>query len=56
MYLAARGWGIQPGEFWDMTLGEFMAEYEMRRPRDPQNDYAGSLTRADVNELRAWDE
>jgi hypothetical protein len=25
-YLAARRLGIQPGEFWDMTLPEFFAE------------------------------
>jgi len=56
MYLSARGWDIQPGEFWNMTLGEFLVEFEHRRPRDPENDYAGSLTRADVDELRAWDE
>lgn len=56
MYLAARSWGVQPGEYWDMTLGEFMAELEQRRPRDPANDYAGSLTRADVEDLMSWDE
>lgn len=26
MYLAARSWGIQPSEFWEMTLGEWMLE------------------------------
>ena len=56
MYLLARSWEIQPGEYWAMTLAEFMAEWEHRRPRDPQNDYAGSLLQADVDELRAWDE
>lgn len=26
MYLAARSWGVQPGEFWSMTMGEWMLE------------------------------
>lgn len=26
MYAQARNWGIQPSEFWDMTLGEWMLE------------------------------
>lgn len=56
MYLAARSWGIQPSEFWDMTPAAFWLEYETRRPRDTDNDYAGSLTQADVDELRAWAE
>ena len=29
MYLAARAWGIQPSEFWEMTMGEFMLEAGM---------------------------
>lgn len=36
-----------------MTLGEFLAEWEWRRPRDPVNDYAGSLTRGRIEELMA---
>lgn len=56
MYLCARGWDIQPGEFWDMTLYEFLLEHEVRRERDPEGDYAGRMTRADVEELLEWDE
>lgn len=50
MYLCARGWDIQPSEFWNMTPGEWFAEYELRRPRGP-GDYAGSLTQSDVDRL-----
>lgn len=28
----------------------------MRRPHDPENDYAGSLTEAVINDLLAWGE
>tara|TARA_R100001086_G_C11648724_1_gene206733 strand:+ start:188 stop:361 length:174 start_codon:yes stop_codon:yes gene_type:complete len=52
MYLLARQWGIQPGEFWAMTLNEWFFEYDQRRERDPSRDYAGSLTQADVNRLQ----
>ena len=50
MYLAARSFGIQPSEFWEMTLPEFLAEVEWRRPSQP-GDYAGTLTQADVVRL-----
>lgn len=36
-----------------MTVAEFMAEAEHHRPRD-SSDYAGNLTRADVEEISAW--
>mgnify|MGYP000040402196 CR=1 FL=1 len=26
MYVAARGWGIQPSEFWGMTMAEWFVE------------------------------
>jgi hypothetical protein len=26
MYTSAREWGIQPSEFWDMTIGEWLLE------------------------------
>lgn len=38
-----------------MTLNELVAEYEQRRPHDPENDFAGSLTQADIDELKEWD-
>lgn len=56
MYLCARDWGVQPREFWEMTLHEFLLEHEWRRPKDPEHDYAGSLTRGDVEALMEWDE
>jgi hypothetical protein len=36
-----------------MTVSEFMAEAEYHRPKE-KGDYAGSLTRGDVEELAAW--
>ena len=52
MYLWAREWGIQPSEFWAMTISEWFAEYELRAPAGEGERYAGSLTRADVDELK----
>jgi hypothetical protein len=53
MYLWAREWGIQPSEFWDMTMGEWWAEYDLRAPSGDEK-FAGKLTRKDVDELRDW--
>jgi hypothetical protein len=53
MYLWAREWGIQPSEFWDMTMGEWWAEYDLRAPAGDEK-FAGKLTRKDVDELRDW--
>ncbi len=50
LYMAARHWGIQPSEFWDMTLAEWFCEAEHRMPRGA-GDYAGNLTRDDVDRL-----
>jgi hypothetical protein len=52
MYLWAREWGIQPGEFWEMTIPEWFLEYELKAPKDKSETYAGKLTRADVDELK----
>lgn len=52
MYLWAREWGIQPSEFWEMTIPEWFLEYELKAPKDPKDTYAGKLTRADVEELK----
>jgi hypothetical protein len=38
-----------------MTLHEFILEWEMRRPANPETDYAGGLTQADIDELEEWD-
>lgn len=36
-----------------MTMREFLVEWEHHRPRE-KGDYAGSLTRGDVERLEAW--
>ncbi len=54
MYLWARQWGIQPGEFWDMTIPEWWLEYELKAPHETGEKYAGKLTRADVEELKEY--
>lgn len=36
MYLSARSWGIQPSEFWDMTMVEFMLEARFNYEQTPQ--------------------
>lgn len=47
MYQLARSWGVQPTEFWEMTIPEWFAELEMNRP----NNYAGKLTHDAVDSL-----
>lgn len=42
---------IQPSEFWSMHLPEFYLLYDALRGRDPDVDYAGSLTESDVDTL-----
>lgn len=34
-----------------MTPAEWWRIYELERPKDPKTDYAGTLTRADVERL-----
>jgi len=48
--LHANSWGIQPSEFWAMTMPEWFALHEFHRESRP-GDYAGKLTKADVDEL-----
>jgi len=50
MYVVARQWGIQPSEFWDMTMAEWFCEYEFYNANRPGR-FAGSLTERDVDEL-----
>lgn len=52
MYLIARDWGLAPSEFWDMTISEWFAEFEHRRPRQ-DGEYAGNLRQGDVDRLSA---
>jgi hypothetical protein len=54
MYLWARQWGIQPSEFWEMTISEWWLEYDLNAPSDPKEKYAGKLTRAEVEELKEY--
>lgn len=49
------GVGIQPSEFWGMTLPETMAIVGAFAPPDPKTKLAGSLTQADVERLKEWD-
>lgn len=53
MYILSRQWGWQPSEFWEATICEWWLEYEFNRPKD-KGDYAGNLTRGDVDELSGW--
>jgi len=44
-------WGVSIGDFWGMTPAEWWRIYEMKKPRDPENDFAGNLRHSDVEEL-----
>lgn len=50
MYLSARQWGIQPSEFWGMSMSEWFCEYDFHNSNRPGR-FAGKLTEADVDEL-----
>ena len=50
LYLHANSWGIAPSEFWQMTMPEWFALHEFNRQHQP-GDYAGKLTKADVDDL-----
>lgn len=52
MYLHARLWGIQPSEFWAMTMSEWFAEYAMNNKSN--DNYAGSLTQGDIDDIEDW--
>lgn len=49
-YLAARRMGIQPSEFWDMTLPEFFAEVYGADTQGRQS----SLTQDDRERFTGW--
>lgn len=51
MYLSARQWGIQPSEFWGMTLNEWFCEWELNADSHSPENYAGKLTQGDVDDL-----
>lgn len=50
--MAVCAWGLAPSEFWQLSPAEFWRIYERKRPRDPERDFAGSLTLADVKRMR----
>lgn len=44
---------MAPSEFWQLTPAEWWRIYEAKRPRDPEIDYAGSLTDESLEKLMA---
>ena len=52
MFVLAHGWGIQPSEFYKMTMGEFMSLYNHYVDQNRRN--SGLLSVADERELREW--
>lgn len=52
MYGMAHKWGIQPSEFWAMTVPEWFLLFDINRPQ-MQGDFAGNLTQGDVDRLSA---
>lgn len=54
MYLAARNWGIQPSEFWEMTMAEWFLEagqYMEMQEQAPK--VPGKLSDAEIARLSA---
>ncbi|WP_141217763.1 phage tail assembly chaperone [Bordetella genomosp. 7] len=49
--MAVCHWGMSPRDVWDMTPAEWWRIYEVKRPRDKDTDYAGSLSQEDVERL-----
>lgn len=52
LYMWAREWGIQPSEFWGMTIAEWWCEYDHRVGSGAK--YAGNLTQGDVDDIMAF--
>ena len=50
---AVRHLGIQPSEFWDMTLSEFLVLVS-DAAEDVPGQFAGKLRQSDVDELTEW--
>lgn len=44
---------MAPSEFWAMSPEEWWLIHETTRPRDKANDYAGTLTDEDCDDLAA---
>jgi hypothetical protein len=54
MFLLSHKWGIQPSEFWAMTIPEWFVLFDHYKPEDKGGTYAGSLTRGELDELKEW--
>lgn len=42
---------MSPSDFWNLTPHEWWRIYELKRERDPENDYAGNLRECDLEEM-----
>lgn len=49
--IAVTSWGIAPSEFWAMSPAEWWLIQDSKRERDPEIDYAGSLSDADCDDM-----
>jgi len=53
MYVTARSWGIQPSEFWAMTMVEWFAEAQLhQKQNEGQKPVKGHLSDAEVDRLK----
>jgi len=53
MYVTARSWGIQPSEFWEMTMVEWFAEAQFHQKQsEVQKPVKGHLSDAEVERLK----
>lgn len=50
--MMARGWELAPSEIWQMSMYEFILEFETRRPH-AKTDYAGGMTEGDIEAIKA---
>src|SRR5699024_3496878 len=50
--IAVCSWGMAPSEFWKLSPQEWWRIYEIKRPREPSRDLAGSLTTEDVERMK----
>lgn len=53
MYVTARSWGIQPSEFWAMTMAEWFVEADFHVKQSAgQKPVKGHLSEAEVDRLK----
>jgi hypothetical protein len=54
MYVTARQWGIQPSEFWDMTMVEWFVEAQFHQGQSEKAPkQKGVLSQAEIDRLSA---